>query len=146
VVATHGVSTMRASILSVLLIASALAVACGDGEDDASDNEAVRRGVGAACTSSSECTEEGQVCLTQFKGGMCGIADCTSSSECPTGSVCVADPDLAQNFCLLVCDMRTDCNVHRPVDDEANCSSTLNAIDEPDAGPNDPKVCRPPSA
>ena len=139
---------MKSSILaSVFLAASLFAVACGDdSDDDGSGSEAVRRGVGAACNSDSDCTEEGQVCLTEFKGGMCGIADCTSSSACPSGSVCVADPDFSRNYCLLVCDMKEDCNVHRPAEDEANCSSTLNEIDGAggDAG-SDPKVCRPPN-
>jgi len=134
---------MKSSIVaSIFLAASLFAVACGDDSDD-SGSEAVRRGVGAACNGDSDCTEEGQVCLTEFKGGMCGIADCTSSSACPSGSVCVADPDFSRNYCLLVCDMKEDCNVHRPGDD-ANCSSTLNEIDGGGAG-NDPKVCRPPN-
>ena len=101
--------------------------------------------MGAACTKNDDCTEQGQVCLTQFKGGMCGIADCTSTTMCPAGSVCVADPDFSRNFCLLTCIDKPDCNVHRPVESEANCSSTLNAIDTRDGGVADPKVCRPPN-
>jgi len=124
----------------ILCVFSALA--CGD--DDGS--EAVRRGVGAACAADTDCTEEGQMCLTEFKGGMCGIADCTASSECPSGSVCVEDPALTRNYCLLACEDKPECNVHRPVgDDEASCNSTLNAIDADDGG-IDTKVCRPPNA
>lgn len=114
-------------------------LACGD------DSTAVQRGIGAACASSAECTEMGQMCLTQFRGGMCGIADCTASSQCPAGSVCVSDPDLARNFCLLTCLDKPDCNVHRSVEVEANCSSTLNQLDPPEGGTG-PKVCRPPNS
>src|SRR6186713_166367 len=119
---------------------------CGEDEEAKKGNEAVRRGVGAECEVDEDCTETGQRCLDQFKGGMCGIADCTASSECPDGSVCVADPDFSMNFCLLVCDMKADCNVHRSPDNEANCSSTLNEVGVgaggagADAGTN-PKVC-----
>jgi hypothetical protein len=136
----------------LLLIACCFAAACGD---DESGNEAVRRGVGAACTGNANCRED-QVCLTEFKGGMCGIADCTSSAQCPDGSVCVADPDFSRNFCLLVCDVKEDCNVHRAAEEEANCSSTLNEVGVGNAGgaggvagaggaSSNPKVCRPPS-
>ena len=141
---------MNAAIAkSLLTLGCFLVVAslgCGDDEGDDGTSEAVRRGVGVACAENSDCTERGQVCLSEFKGGMCGIADCTTSSECPEGSVCVADPELARNFCLLVCTDKPDCNVRRPAESEANCSSSLNAIDTPDGGTNDPKVCRPPSA
>jgi len=140
----HAMSIGTAVLTSVLF--SLLAGGCGDdGSDDGSGNAAVRRGVGAACTTDSDCKTD-LVCLTEFKGGMCGIAECTTTSECPEGSVCVADSDLSRNFCLLACDVKEDCNVHRPLDDEANCSSTLNEVDPPDGGTNDPKVCRPPSA
>ena len=134
---------MFRSSIAVLLVACSIAVACG-GDDDSGTptSEAARRGVGSACKADTDCTEAGQVCLTDFKGGMCGIADCTMTSECPTGSVCVGDPDLARNFCLLVCIDKPDCNVHRSIDEEANCTSTLNQIDAKTG--MDPKVCQPP--
>ncbi|HTM46929.1 MAG TPA: hypothetical protein VL137_18360 [Polyangiaceae bacterium] len=123
------------------LIIGCVLLACSSG---GGGNAAVQRGVGAACSTNADCPEMGQRCLTNFKGGMCGIADCTHSSQCPTGSVCVADPDFSRNFCLLVCSDKPDCNINRPVTYESNCTSTLNAIDHTDAGA-DPKVCRPPS-
>src|SRR5262245_6949983 len=95
--------------MGFLIVACCLAGGC---------KSAVDRGVGSACASSSDCTEEGQQCLTLFKGGMCGIADCTASSQCPKGSVCVADPDFARNFCLLVCVVKPDCNINRPIESE----------------------------
>jgi len=139
----------KSSIAGMLLVAGCFAIACDDDEQGGPGpgNEAVRRGVGAECADDDDCTEEGQVCLTEFRGGMCGIADCTASSECPDGSVCVADPDFNQNYCLLVCVNKPDCNVHRSLANEANCSSSLNAIDSGSGGegPGDPKVCRPPN-
>lgn len=127
-----------APTLFAILLGCTTLTACGD-----DDSEAARRGVGSACASSDDCEEEGQQCLTDFKGGMCGIADCTSSEECPGGSVCVADPDFSRNFCLLVCSSKPECNVHRSAEEEANCTSTLDQLDPPDGA--DPKVCRPPS-
>jgi hypothetical protein len=121
-----------------------LAVGCGD-DDDSNASEAVRRGVGAACATSEDCTEPNQVCLTEFKGGMCGVVDCTASSDCPAGSVCVEMADLGHNYCLLICQDKPDCNLSRPAADEANCSSTLDPIDPPDGGA-EAKVCAPPSA
>src|SRR5258705_119731 len=112
---------IRSLFISAVICCSVSA--CGN---DGSANEAVRRGIGAACATNDDCKEPGQTCLTQFKGGMCGVADCTASSQCPAGSVCVSDPDLSKNFCLLVCATKADCNVHRAPDNEANCSSTLN--------------------
>jgi hypothetical protein len=125
----------------MVVILSSFLAGC---DDDGNGSHAVSLGVGAACDDDEACGEA-QACLTEFKGGMCGIADCTASSECPVGSVCVADPDLSRNFCLLTCKSKAECNVHRSVDEEANCSSSLNEVDAPDGGENDPKVCRPPN-
>lgn len=127
-------------ILLCLSLASVL-IACGD--DD--ESEALRRGVGDSCQDDEDCTEEGQSCLTEFKGGMCGIADCERNADCPEGSVCVSDDSLAHNYCLLICIDKPDCNAHREPEDEANCSSSLSAIED-DAGVGDPKVCIPPSS
>jgi hypothetical protein len=136
-----------AAIVPILCV---LLVGCGD-DDDSGGSEAIQRGIGAACATNEDCTEAGQVCLTDFQGGMCGLADCTASTDCPDGSVCVADPDLSRNYCLLVCNAKADCNVSRPASDEANCSSTLNAIEASGAAgaggaSSDAKVCRPPTA
>ena len=97
-------------------------------------------GVGAQCTGDSIC-ETGQVCLTAFKGGYCGIAGCQHDSECPQGSACVTDGDGA-NYCFLVCATKTDCNAHRTADNEADCTSSLTFLD----GTMSRKVCRPPNS
>jgi hypothetical protein len=119
---------MRLSHLACLLLL-ALA-ACGD---DAND-----RGVGSTCAMDTDCTEEGQRCLTQFKGGYCGIASCTGDAGCPEGSACVTEDD-GTNYCFLVCADKPDCNDNRPVEDEASCVSSLPFID----GAMGRKVCRP---
>src|SRR5690349_21455176 len=69
---------------------------CGSGQ-----SEANRRGVGAECAMTSDCTESGQVCLTQFKGGYCGVSGCTHDTNCPQGSACVTD-DNQINYCFLI--------------------------------------------
>jgi hypothetical protein len=117
--------------LVVLALAS-----CGD--DD--DTEAQRRGVGSQCASNGECTETGQSCLMQFKGGYCGVAACARDVDCPQGSACVRHDD-GMNYCFLVCSSKPDCNRHRAAEVEANCSSTAVLVD----GSKDRKVCTPPS-
>ncbi len=117
------------------LVIAVLTLGCGDG-----GTEAQRRGVGAACDDTHECTETGQACLTQFKGGYCGVAGCTTDATCPPGSACVTHDD-GMNYCFLVCNVKADCNRSRAVDVEANCSSTAVVVEEP----NDRKICSPPS-
>ena len=87
-----------------------------------------------------DCTETGQSCLTQFKGGYCGVAGCTSDEECPPGSACVTHDD-GMNYCFLICNVKADCNRSRAVDVEANCSSTAVLLE----APKDPG-CSPPAA
>ncbi len=120
--------------LAALVLVAAYGVGCG--------NEAVERGVGAACTTDADCTEVGQACL-DFKGGYCGIANCTDNGDCPDGSACVTLIDDGKNYCFLVCVDKAQCNVHRSVDDEANCSSTkVTFVD----GDMNSKTCVPPSS
>src|ERR1041384_5444146 len=76
---------------------------CGSG------TEAQRRGVGAACAKDADCVESGQRCLTNFKGGYCGISACTSDMGCPAGSDCVAH-DVGTNYCSLFCTKKPQCN------------------------------------
>ncbi|MBO6934751.1 MAG: hypothetical protein JJ863_07245 [Deltaproteobacteria bacterium] len=137
-------------MLNRLLIPSCLALvcaaACGDDGGDAD-----RVGIAAVCTADEDCRDfelpDGGVvqlqCLTQFKGGYCGVPDCLSSAECPLNSICVAHDD-GRNYCFRVCDNKPECNVNRPADDEANCSSSFDwAVPAEDAGE---KACIPPSA
>jgi hypothetical protein len=119
-------------ILSVLLV---LAGGCSG------ENEANRRGVGSECAVTDDCSEKGQVCLTEFKGGYCGVSDCAHDEDCPAGSACVTD-DNQTNYCFLVCGDKVDCNLHRSVDNESSCTSSLAFVD----GAMNRKVCRPPNS
>ena len=120
---------MRAFSLSFVL----LVVGCGSNADSL--------GVGAQCTMTSECnTAEHEVCLTQFKGGYCGLEGCMHDTDCPTDSACIAHTD-GHNYCFRTCDLKTDCNANRDATVESNCSSSVTFVD-PAANR---KVCVPPS-
>lgn len=112
-------------------------VACG-GDDEQS--EADERGVGAVCASDDDCTEEGQSCLGQFKGGYCGVQGCMADGDCPEGSACVTHDD-GENYCFLTCANKSDCNVNRDADNESNCSSSVDFVNEDQQS----KACVPPS-
>lgn len=131
-------TTRHVVLASMALVLATFAAGCGD--DDGS--EAVQRGVGAECAVDADCTEEGQRCLTQFRGGYCGVEACTSSAACPAGSACVMHDD-GVNYCFLVCEVKADCNIRRTLANESNCSSTSNPIDEDGGGST--KTCTPPS-
>jgi hypothetical protein len=126
-------SNKMAFLTQVVVVVFSLG--CGDG-----GTEAQRRGVGSDCAMSSDCTESGQSCLTQFKGGYCGVTGCTNDAGCPAGSACVMHDD-GMSYCFLLCSVKADCNRNRAVDAEANCSSTAVLVEEP----RDRKVCSPPS-
>jgi len=123
---------MRRLLFALLIVVSA----CGDDQ-----NEANRRGIGAACNATAQCSEPGQSCLTAFKGGYCGLSGCLHDADCPQGSACVTD-DNQTNYCFLICADKPDCNVNRSVDNESSCTSSLTFVD----GAKNRKVCRPPNA
>ena len=116
------------------LFAGSLAIsACGSDADDI--------GVGAQCTANDQCNQEDgdQTCLA-FKGGYCGLEGCTSASDCPSGSACVAHTD-GKNYCFRICVDKPDCNANRDAENEANCSSSVDFV----SGANGRKACVPPS-
>ena len=121
-------------ILWALVIVAGI---CGCGS---SQSEAIRRGVGSECNANLMCTEVGQVCLTEFAGGYCGVARCVHDADCPAGSACVIDSDNGMNYCFLICNLKTDCNPKRSAADESDCVSSLTFVD----GAMNRKVCRPP--
>jgi hypothetical protein len=98
-------------------------------------------GVGAQCTATSQCDgTQHEVCLTQFKGGYCGLEGCVHDTDCPTDSACIANTD-GHNYCFRTCATKTDCNANRDPVNEANCSSTATFVD-PVMGR---KACSPPN-
>jgi hypothetical protein len=122
--------------LFCLWIAASLA-ACGD-DDDGPGTEADRLGVGAACTGDTECIEASR-CLTQFKGGYCGLEGCARDADCPQGSACVVHE--GSQFCFRICADKPECNRNRPLDSESNCSSSIEFVDAKQGR----KACLPPS-
>lgn len=117
-----------------------LALLLGFGTGCGDDSEADRRGIGAECSSSDDCTEANQQCLTQFKGGYCGSQGCASTEECPPGSGCVSHTD-GTNYCFRICLDKIECNANRSVDNESNCSSNITFA----SGKKEGKACVPPS-
>ncbi len=125
-------------VICVLLISGA-AAGCGD-----DSTEADRLGVGAQCTEAAECRAETTVelsCLTQFKGGYCGLAGCQGDTDCPDGSACVTHDDL-ENYCFRTCVDKSECNLNRAPENESNCSANIDFVD-PQGGT---KACVPPSS
>lgn len=117
---------MRYDLLLALLI--------GCGGDNADD-----LGIGAECAVNEDCDiDTGQSCL-DFKGGYCGLEGCLVHADCPENSACVAHDD-GINYCFRICDDKADCNENRAVENEANCSSSVDFV-EPIAA----KACVPPS-
>jgi hypothetical protein len=125
-----------------------LGIAIGACGDDDGGNEADRAGVGAQCTRDTDCRQDTgcdaggcavQVCLTEFRGGYCGVRDCDGNDDCPDGAVCVAED--GANYCFRSCRDKPECNLHRTVELESNCSSSVDFVEEGTPG----KVCVPPS-
>jgi len=127
-------------IATMALATMALAVACGDDDDDGV-SEAHQKGVGVACTSRNDCPETAPECLNQFREGYCGVSDCTGDQDCPQGSGCVAHDD-GNNYCFLLCHDKPECNYFRPADAESNCTSSVDFVD----GSQGSKACVPPSS
>jgi hypothetical protein len=106
------------------------------------ESEADRLGIGAQCTATDECDEDtNQECLTNFAGGYCGIEGCLSDADCVEDSACIAHTD-GHNYCFRTCIDKPDCNDNRDVENESNCSSSVDFVD----GANGRKACVPPSS
>lgn len=138
--------TSASALLTVLL--SVQGVACGGPKDD--DTEADRLGVAASCKETAECPEveiAGEMvqldCLTQFDAGYCAIRGCDSALDCPGGATCVAHE--GTNYCFRECVDKSECNVNREPDHEANCSSNFDYADSAD-DVSGVKACIPPSS
>jgi hypothetical protein len=114
-----------------------LTAACGDDNE-----EADVLGVGAERTMTAECDERIELtCLPEFKGGYCGVRDCTGDMDCPEASACVAHTD-GVNHCFRTCVDKPERNENGAVENEANCSSSVDFVD----GAQGRKACVPPSS
>lgn len=131
------------------LLVPGLLVQCGDGDHDDEGTEADQVGVAAQCVVDEDCAHDHDhedsdgdhaelVCLTNFKGGYCGLVDCTAHEDCPDGSACVMHDD-GVAYCFRLCVDKSECNLNREADLEANCSSNITWIGD-DVG----KACVPP--
>ncbi len=126
---------MRITARLMLGIALLLGSACSD------ENESDQMGIASNCTKDTDCQKVGDVqlaCLTGFKGGYCGLQGCTGDGDCPTGAACIRQGTV--NYCFRVCVDKPECNLHRTVDNEANCVSSVDHV-----GTSADKVCVPPS-
>jgi len=128
----------------ILIAMAVLFAGCGDNA-----TEADRIRVGAQCTVSTagvDCESPDEAieleCLTQFKGGYCGLKDCTGDVDCPEGSACVTHDDDGKNYCFRDCVDKPDCNRNRSLENEANCVGSINFVDPR----NERKACEPPSS
>ena len=118
-------------VVAALLLAAS---ACGG------DNEADERGIGAQCSKNEDCdTDLMQVCLG-FKGGYCGEMGCTKDADCVEDSACIRHTD-GINYCFRTCSDKPQCNANRDVENEANCSSSVDFVQ----GAMGRKACVPPS-
>ena len=111
----------------------AAVIGCGSDADDL--------GVGDQCTANDQCNQEvgAQTCLP-FKGGYCGLQGCTVDADCPEASACITHTD-SVNYCFRICADKPDCNANRDVENESNCSSSVDFVE----GANGRKACVPPS-
>ena len=101
---------------------------------------AQQAGVGRECAANEDCGEN-QQCLS-FKGGYCGLEDCDTDADCPSGSACVIQDD-DERYCFLLCGDKPECNAGRSADAESNCSANVEFAEGQDEGV---KACVPPSA
>lgn len=124
----------KSNFLSIAFWTAAMlgTAGCGDG------SEADRKGVGAECAADEDCLDTAPTCL-DFKGGYCGVDDCTVDTDCPSGSGCVTHTD-GVNYCFLICDTKANCNANRSVESEANCASNVTWVEAKAS-----KACVPPS-
>jgi hypothetical protein len=116
-----------------------LLVGCGDG-----DTEADEAYVGGQCGVDDDCNQDGlfpQTCLTTFKGGYCGLTGCADDADCPETSACVVHED-GLSYCFRVCADKAECNENRDLENEANCSASVDFVEDVDGR----KACVPPSA
>jgi len=126
---------MRSILISAMFLCAATS-ACN------SDNDADALGIGAECVATEECEETTeQECLTDFKGGYCGIKDCVDNADCPDSSACVTHDD-GLNYCFRTCLDKAECNANRSADQESNCSASIVFVEERD---DNLKACVPPS-
>lgn len=119
-------------LLSLFATLSSASCSCG--------TPAQQAGIGDECGNAADCNDD-FACLA-FSGGYCGLEGCDGDDDCPDGSACVEHTD-GQRYCFLLCREKPECNLRRSAEEEANCSSSVEFIEEQDDGV---KACVPPSS
>jgi hypothetical protein len=104
------------------------------------DNEADERGIGAQCTKTEDCDVDLLQSCLPFKGGYCGELGCTKDADCVESAACIKHTD-GMNYCFRTCADKPDCNANRDVENESNCSSSVDFVE----GAMGRKACVPPS-
>jgi hypothetical protein len=95
-------------------------------------------GVGASCAADADC-DTGLVCLTGFRGGYCGLRDCSTNEPCPAGSFCVEHSN-GSNYCMVSCAAESDCSFCRR-SDTTECVDNADFVDA--LTPAGTRVCMP---
>ncbi len=130
---------MKSCLLIVLVFCAGFLMVAGCEDPDANDQL-----IGGECLTEADCDDGNDdtpplECILAFKGGYCGRANCTTSEECPPGSMCAEWEQV--NYCFLTCgDSKVVCNQNRQLENEANCAANVDPIENPEQ-----KVCVPPS-
>ena len=113
---------------------------CGFGACGGSESDAL--GLAAQCGGEHVCRQDVDPpleCLSDFKGGYCGLSGCKGNTDCPDDAICIEHTDKV-NYCFRTCVDKIECNENRSEESEANCSSNVTRVE----GGNE-KVCVPPS-
>lgn len=124
-------------LLRVFFVVAFLAIgtaACGADVD--------KLGVGGSCNAEDACSKNDDfilTCLSEFKGGYCGLTGCTKNADCPESSICVTHE--GANYCFRTCENKSECNENRDEHEESNCSSSIARVEDGKV-----KACIPPSA
>jgi len=128
----YGSRLLWCRVLGVLGMIVLVGAACGVPAD--------QLGIGAECATDDKCKkDDGQKCLTQFKGGYCGAEGCSKDADCPSGALCVTHE--GKNYCFRSCADKSECNANRSASNESNCSANITRAE----GTKGAKACVPPS-
>jgi len=124
----------------MILLLGTLVIGASGCSDGNGQSEAQRIGLGAECLLGMDCGEGGELDCIPFDGGYCTSSGCQALG-CPDGSLCARDAILGQTFCMLSCESAEDCNSNRSDENAAECTSSIEILDEVEGA----KVCVPPA-
>lgn len=129
---------MLARTMVMVLFAVPLATPTSCGGDE--ESEVRRRGIGAQCKPSAGCGTGDQLECIPFDGVYCTTSGC-QAMYCPSGALCARDSIFGQTFCMLTCNVTDDCNSDRTSYNAAECTTSIEILDEVEGA----RVCVPAS-